>query len=85
MTLGGKGIKIADEKQFLKLISEKRQEILENPKHLSSEEGLTRLAGGHPIVKDTMIGLRGCSGGMCACKSIHEVKEGKYKGTRFRW
>jgi aldehyde:ferredoxin oxidoreductase len=83
VTLGQKGIKVADKKRFLKLIDDKKKEIYSNPKHLSSEEGISYLALGHPFVKDTMVQLSGCSGGMCACKSVHEVKEGEYKGARF--
>ena len=34
------------------------------------------------ILAETMIGIKGCSGGCaCACKSIHEVQEGKHKGA----
>lgn len=83
VTLGNKGIEVADKKRFLNLIDEKMKEIYSNPKHLSPREGISYLALGHPFVSESMVTLSGCSGGMCACKSVHEVKEGKHTGARF--
>lgn len=82
VTLGSKGIKIADSKRLLKLINKKRQEISSNPEHLPPAAGVAKMVWGNPVVTETMVGLRGC-GPLCACKSIQEVKEGKYKGTWF--
>jgi len=75
VTLGEKGIKIANRKRFMEVVEKKRQEILSRPRPL-------RTNGERKLLKETMVGSRkGCSGGECTCKTIHEVKEGKYKGA----
>jgi len=38
---------------------------------------------GGKLLVDTMVDVKGCSGGLCVCKTVHEVKNGKYKGLRF--
>jgi len=81
VTLGTKGIKLANPRKFKELADKKRQEITSGPNY---QQFLPFGGGAHgKLMQDTLVGLEGCSGGMCACKSIHEVKNGKYKGTRF--
>jgi aldehyde:ferredoxin oxidoreductase len=82
VTLGSKGIEIADSKRLLNLIDRKHREILDNPEHLAPLAGVAKLVGGNPLLLESMVGLRGC-GPMCACKPIQEAKEGPYKGTWF--
>jgi len=81
VTLGEKGIKIADGKRFMEVVKKKRQEISSQPNY----QPTAPLGKGRTgtLLTELMVGIRGCSGGMCACKSIHEVKEGKYMGARF--
>ena len=81
VTLGEKGIKIADGKRFMEVVKKKRQEISSQPNY----QPTAPLGKGRTgtLLTELMVGIRGCSGGMCACKSIHEVKEGKYRGARF--
>ncbi|MFC1916572.1 aldehyde ferredoxin oxidoreductase N-terminal domain-containing protein [Chloroflexota bacterium] len=81
VTLGAKGIKIANRKQFTEVVERKRQEILSLPNYQAKSPFGTGRTG--KLLTETMVGIKGCSGGMCACKSIHEVKEGKYKGAWF--
>jgi aldehyde:ferredoxin oxidoreductase len=81
VTLGEKGIKIADGKRFMKLVKEKHQEIVSHPNY----QPTAPLGKGRTgtLLTELMVGIKGCSGGMCACKSIHEVKEGRYRGAQF--
>jgi aldehyde:ferredoxin oxidoreductase len=81
VTLGEKRIKIADGKRFMKVVKEKRQEIVSHPNY----QPTAPLGKGRTgtLLTELMVGIKGCSGGMCACKSIHEVKEEKYRGARF--
>lgn len=81
VTLGAKGVRVADNKRFLKTVDNKRQEILSYPNH--QVIGPLGSGRGGQLLAHTMTGIRGCSGGGCACKTIHEVKTGKYKGTSF--
>lgn len=81
VTLGNKGIKIADKKQFMEVLEKKRQEILSHLDYRPTAPfGMGRTG---KLLTDTFVGIKGCNGGMCACKSIHEVKEGPYKGEWF--
>lgn len=81
VTLGEKGIKIADGKRFMEVVKKKRQEISSQPNY----QPTAPLGKGRTgtLLTELMVSIRGCSGGICACKSIHEVKEGKYRGARF--
>jgi len=81
VTLGEKGIKIANGKRFMEVVEKKRQEISSQPNY----QPTAPLGKGRTgtLLTELMVGIKGCSGGMCACKSIHEVKEGKYRGARF--
>jgi len=81
VTLGHKGIKVANKKRFTELVQKKRREILIHPNYQATAPFGTGRTG--RLMTETMVGIKGCSGGMCACKSIHEVKEGKHKGARF--
>ena len=79
VTLGEKGIKIANGKQFMEVVKKKRKEIINHPDYESAAPMVT-----DELLNETRIGSRGCTGwGGCACKSIHEVKDGKYKGEWF--
>jgi len=81
VTLGNKGIKIADGKRFTKIVERKRKEILSHPNYRATAPLGKGKTG--TLLTELMVGIRGCSGGMCACKSIHEIQEGKYKGVWF--
>lgn len=80
ITLGARGIKIANRKKLGELIRQKRQEILRNPNFQINRPMPATRPG--EILRDTLVGERGCNGGMCcSCKTIHQLKEGKYKGS----
>ncbi len=81
VTLGNKGIKIADKKKFMAALQRKRREILSHPGYSPTAPFGKGRTG--RLLSDTFSGIQGCSGGMCACKSIHEVKEGPYRGEWF--
>ncbi len=81
VTLGNRGIKIAHEKQFANIVERKRQEILSHPNYQATAPLGKGKTG--TLLAQLMVGIKACSGGMCACKSIHEVKEGIYRGVRF--
>lgn len=79
VTLGARGIRIANIRKYREVIKKKQQEILTHPKFDIFRPMPTGKQG--EILMDTLKGVRGCSGGMCcACKTIHELREGKYKG-----
>lgn len=81
VTLGAKGISVADRKQFMDVYGKKRTEILSLPNHQPLP-----VAGESPAAKlftETVVSIKGCSGSMCACKSINEAKEGRFKGQTF--
>ncbi|MFH1628261.1 MAG: aldehyde ferredoxin oxidoreductase C-terminal domain-containing protein [Pseudomonadota bacterium] len=81
VTLGNKGIRIANRKRFMEVLEKKRQEILSHPDYRPTAPfGMGRTG---KLLTDTFVGIKGCNGGMCACKSIHEVKDGPYKGEWF--
>ncbi|MFC1999332.1 aldehyde ferredoxin oxidoreductase N-terminal domain-containing protein [Chloroflexota bacterium] len=69
VTLGAKGVRIADRKRFMELYTRKRNQILEYPYE--------------PWTFETAVCNKDCTGGMCAVKVIHEAKEGRFKGQRF--
>lgn len=80
VTLGAGGIRITNIKKYRELIRKKQQEILAHPKFDIFRPMPAGKQG--EILTDTLIGVRGCSGGMCcACKTIHELKEGEYEGS----
>lgn len=81
VTLGNKGIRIADGKRFIKLVEDKRREITNH----SNYQATAPLGKGRTgaLLRESMVGIEGCSGGMCACKSIHEIKGGEHKGAWF--
>lgn len=81
VTLGEKGLKIADQKRFMELVEKKRQEIRSHPNYQPTTPFGTGRTG--KILSETLTGFRGCSGGLCACKSIHEVKDEPHKGAWF--
>lgn len=80
VTLGTKGIKVANSKKFKELVNRKRNEIMCQPgyeRFMSFGRGVMGR-----LLQDTLVEFKGCNGGMCACKSIHDVKDGIYKGSR---
>jgi len=81
VTLGAKGIKIADRKRFLEILEKKRREILSHPGYQPTVPFGKGRTG--KMLTETMVGIKGCGGGMCSCKSVHEVKNGQYKGAWF--
>jgi aldehyde:ferredoxin oxidoreductase len=81
ITLGKKGIGIADRKQFIKIVEKKRREITSCADYQPTAPFGRGRTG--RMLTETMVGMKGCSGGLCACKSIHEVKDGPYKGAWF--
>jgi len=81
VTLGNKGIKIANRKRFMEVLEKKRQEIQSHPDYRPTAPFGKGRTG--KLLTDTFVGIKGCNGGMCACKSVHEVKDGPYKGEWF--
>ena len=88
VTLGSKGIKIANIKRFTKLVNESRQ--------LIKDEIAKDPLGMHPwspelekLLEETKIGSRIlCSGGYIQpfchiCRHVYEVKDGPHKGIKF--
>jgi len=69
VTLGAKGVRVADRQRFMDLYTEKREQIL----GYSYE----------PWTFETAVCNKDCTGGMCGVKVIHEAKEGRFKGQRF--
>ena len=81
ITMGTKDIKIADRNRFIELAGKQRNEIRNLPNFSPIvPTGPTKWG---KIFSDTMITAKGCSGGIDACKSIHEIKDGKYQGELF--
>ncbi len=81
-TFGSKGISIANVKKYKALLEKKKKEILTHPKFDIYRPMPAGKQG--EILNETLVGVRGCSGGMnCACKTIHALKSGNYKGTWF--
>lgn len=81
VTLGTKGIKLANEKNFKLLVSQKRRELMRRPdyqKFIPFGSGKTGR-----LLQETLIGITGCSGGICACKSSHKAYAGAYEGSWF--
>jgi aldehyde:ferredoxin oxidoreductase len=76
VTLGTKGIKIKDKRRFMDLYNKKVKQIIGHPKGYQWE--LKGLFG------ETMVDMKGCAGCISPCKSIHEVKEGRFKGAKIR-
>jgi len=82
VTLGSKGIRVSNLKKFKEVNQRKKQEILDHPQFSYNRSMPSGRQG--EILTETLIGERGCSGGICcACKTIHKLKEGKYKGSWF--
>ncbi len=81
VTLGKTGIKLADKKRFMETLEKKRREIIKNPAYRSTAPLGSSRAG--KLLKETMKGFKACSGCISACKSVHQVREGKYKGEWF--
>jgi len=81
VTLGKKGVKVANGKRFMDVVEKKRQEIRSHPNY----QPTAPLGKGRTgtLLTELMVSIEGCSGGMCACKSVHEVKEGEHKGAWF--
>jgi len=78
VTLGTKGIRIADRKRFMEANRKKRQQIQSLPNYqVILPVGATTWGR---LYMDTMVDCKGCCGGIDACKSVHVVKEGKHKG-----
>jgi len=82
VTYGKRGIKVKDNKQFLKVYSRKKQEILKHPHY----QPLPRLHGGpmEDFFNQTVISVKACTGCIGACRSIHEAKEGDFKGQTYQ-
>jgi aldehyde:ferredoxin oxidoreductase len=83
VTFGAKrNIEIANLQRFNELVDQKRQEIIKNPEYRFETFPLFSSKGrAGQIASETMVGrARGC-GGLCACKTVHEIKEGKLKGA----
>jgi aldehyde:ferredoxin oxidoreductase len=96
VTLGAKGVKVADPKQFMALVDRRRKQILSHP-----ELGLPPIKlplenfnicgiplGKSPysgdLVDSTMYASHGCSSCLSSCKTAHEVKEGRFAGTTMK-
>ena len=76
VTLGSRGIKIANIKKFFRLIRKKKQEIIDHPEFRTNRPMPSGSQG--EILANTLVGERGCNGAMCcACKTIHSLENGK--------
>ena len=90
VTLGTKGIRVAEPKRFMQLVEQKRKEILSHP---AFRRGYPKPArtGGSPllkspyppeiegITKDASIACMSC---IDPCKSSYKIKEGRFVGDK---
>jgi len=96
VSLGSKGVRVADPIRFMALATHKRQEIIKHPKwqagfpHGQSHKGKQGLFGAPSkefppdLFEKTRIGLRACMSCVDACKYVHVVLEGPFKGTVYQ-
>lgn len=79
ITLGSKGIKIANPKLHRELDLKKRMECINHPKYSKFMPFGSGFLG--KTLNETLIKIECCSGGVCGCKSVHRIEKGPYKGT----
>ena len=92
VTLGTKGIKIADPKRFMRLIEQKRKEIMSHPAFRKGYPKPARTGGSHllqspyppeieEVTKNASIACMSC---IDCCKSSYQIKEGRFVGDTLR-
>jgi aldehyde:ferredoxin oxidoreductase len=97
VVLGSRGVKVADPKQFMALVDQKRKTIVSHPEygmpHFSSsvlEEfnicGVSFGKSPYPgdVFENTMFATNACSSCLGACKSFHIIKEGRFADSIVR-
>lgn len=85
ITLGSKGIRVAQPKRFMALVNEVYQEIEEDP----SLQAVPYFAGGGTITEDyppevhyaTVGRPAACSSCLHSCRQVHIIKDGRFAGT----
>jgi aldehyde:ferredoxin oxidoreductase len=81
ITLGSKGIRIANPKKHGELDQIKRTECLIHPNYSKFRKFGDHFLG--RLLTETRVKVVGCSGGECGCKSVHTLKSGPYEGSWF--
>jgi aldehyde:ferredoxin oxidoreductase len=96
VTLGTKGVKVADPKRFMALVDGKREQIMSHPEFglsPSKSDMETFNVCGIPLEKspysgdlfvNTRYASHACSSCLNSCKTSHEIKEGRFAGTIMR-
>lgn len=90
VTLGTKGIKVADPKRFMKLVERKRKEILTHPAFGKGYPKPARTGGSPmlhspypPEIEDiTKVGPIACMACVDCCKNAYQIKEGRFAGDK---
>ena len=82
VTYGKRGIKINDADRFIKAYNAKKAEVISHPRY----QPLPRLHSTalQELYTSTFVGIRACTGCLGACRSIHEAKDGQFKGQRYQ-
>jgi aldehyde:ferredoxin oxidoreductase len=78
VTLGSKGIKIANPKKHKELNLRKRTETLTHPKYTKFMPFGKGFLG--KKLDATLVKTVCCSGGVCGCKSVHKLDSGPFEG-----
>ena len=95
VVLGSKGIKVADPKQFMTLVDQKRKQIISHPGFglsFFNDKSVMETFNicGIPLVKspysgdeymNTKYSTYACSGCLGGCKTSHKIKEGRFVNT----
>jgi aldehyde:ferredoxin oxidoreductase len=89
VSLGTKGIRLAESKRFMKLVDRKRKEIMSHPAFGKGYPKPARTGGSRllhspypPELEDiTRINSIACMSCVDCCKSSHEIKDGKFAGA----
>jgi len=96
VTLGTKGVKVADPKRFMALVDRKRKQITSHPGFgLSPSKSFMETFNvcGIPLEKSpysgdlfgsTMYESHACSSCLSPCKTFHEIKEGRFAGATMK-
>ena len=92
VSMGSKGIRVAEPKRFLRLVDKKRKEILSHPAFGKGYPKPARTGGSRllqsPYPPEIEAITRGasisCMSCVDCCKSSHEIKEGRFVGSGVR-
>ena len=86
VTLGSKGVKVADGKKLMALAEKLRQEIITHPGFGKGRPAgyLRSTSAGYPddLTSRTKVGRVACASCPDPCKADHEIKDGKFAGTK---